>query len=201
MTDASEQKEAIRNEMRERLRELDQAETVARSTEVCRRVAAWEGFGRAGVVMLYLPIGGEVDVAGLALRAFQDGKSVCVPRMDWKFRRMTAVEIRGFDDEFEQRQHGVREPVSGRAIPIEEIDLVIVPGLAFDPSCRRLGRGGGFYDRFLAHPALGAHGASLCGVCFDFQVIDEAPAEEHDVPLTAVATDRRLITASCRRRA
>lgn len=201
MTSPAEQKEAIRDDMRQRLRALDEAEAIARSMDVCKRVASWDVFQRAGVVMLYLPIGGEVDVAGLALRAFQDGKSVCVPRMDWKHRQMTAVEIRGFDDDFEQRHHGVREPMSGRTIAVEEIDLVAVPGLAFDPSCRRLGRGGGFYDRFLAHPSLGAKGVSLCGVCFDFQVIDEAPAEEHDVPLTAIATDRRLVTAPCRRRA
>lgn len=196
MSPAPDNKETIRDLMRERLRDLTLEELQERSVALCKRLASADFFDAAQTVMVYLPVPGEVDIAYLALRCFQEGKTVCVPRMDWKERHMQAIEIRGFDDAFEQRKHGVREPISGRPIPTDEIELVLVPGLAFDSVGRRLGRGGGFYDRFLALPEFRGSGPGVgtsCGVCFDFQVIETVPALAHDVPVRAVATDRRLV--------
>ncbi|TVQ61049.1 MAG: 5-formyltetrahydrofolate cyclo-ligase [Phycisphaerales bacterium] len=194
-------KEPLRETMRERLRALTEEDILRSSNAVARRVVASAFFESASTVMLYLPIPGEVDILGVALRAFQQGKTVCVPRMDWRKRRMTAVEIRTVNDGFEQRQHGVREPASGRPVPIEEIDLVLAPGLAFDAAGRRLGRGGGFYDRFLSQPRDRRSMRTTCGVCFDIQIVDRTPTDEHDQTVDVVATDRRLICAPCRNRA
>jgi 5-formyltetrahydrofolate cyclo-ligase len=88
--------------------------------------------------------------------------------------------------------------------PIRRLDLVLVPGLAFDPAGNRLGRGAGFYDRFLAElrraEDAGGEGASggcgravVCGVCFESQVVPAVPAESWDVPVKAIATEGRLI--------
>lgn len=193
-------KDSLRDAMRERLREFSAEEASSLSASVCRRVIAAEPFESAQTVMVYMPIPGEVDVCAIALRCFQVGKTVCVPRMDWKSRRMHAVEIRGFDDQFEARKHGIREPLSGAPVPTSEVDLVIVPGLAFDAEGNRVGRGAGFYDRFLADPSLRRGGRALAvGVGFDFQVVDRAPREPHDVKIEAVATDRRLICVSAHR--
>lgn len=200
-TEASRQaKGALRDAMREMLRDLVPQEAAAMSAAVCRRVSAMECFVAAQTVLVYMPIPGEVDVCPLALRSFQAGKSVCVPRMDWKSRRMHAVEIRGFDDQFEQQRHGVREPIGGAPLPVGEIDLVIVPGLAFDPEGNRVGRGAGFYDRFLSDPGLRRSGRmTIVGVGFDFQMVDRVPTEPHDAKVEAVATDRRLICMSAPR--
>lgn len=195
----AEAKERLRAEVRGRLAELTQDEILRMSAAICRRIVAAGFFEATETVMMFLPIAQEVDLTPLALRCFQDGKTVCVPRMDWESKRMRAVEIRSLEDEFEQRKCGVREPVSGRAIPIDEIDLILVPGLAFDTAGRRLGRGGGFYDRFLAQPTLRGRGTRRCGVGFDAQIVDEVPAESHDATLSVVVTDRRIICAPCRR--
>lgn len=201
MSPAPDNKETYRDLMRERLRELTLEEVQERSVALCKRLAAADFFEPAQTVMVYLPVPGEVDIAYLALRCFQEGKTVCVPRMDWKERHMQAIEIRGFDDAFEQRKHGVREPIAGRPIPTDEIDLVLVPGLAFDSGGRRLGRGGGFYDRFLAQPEFARASAAMsCGVCFDFQIIETVPALAHDVPVRAVASDRRLVLCAAKNR-
>lgn len=192
-------KAALRAAMRERLGAVPPDDIQRLSAAVCRRIAASGFYAAAETVLMYLPIAQEVDLTPLALRCFQDGKTVCVPRMDWASRHMRAVEIRSLEDEFEQRNCGVREPVSGRAIPVDEIDLVLAPGLAFDTAGRRLGRGGGFYDRFLAQPTLRSAGTKICGVAFDSQIVDRVPVEPHDAPLGVIVTDRRLICAPCRK--
>ncbi len=198
MSDVSIRKKRIRTEVRSRLEALDAVQAHALSVRACARFLETEFFQSALTVMVYLPTPGEVDVAPIAIRCFQERKTLCAPRIDWDHRRMTPVEIRGFDDRFEVRRHGVREPVDGRPVPLEEIDLIIVPGLAFDASGARLGRGSGFYDRFLSQPAL-RRTATRCGVCFDFQVVDEIPLDPHDVHLDAIVTDRRTIRIGCPR--
>lgn len=194
-------KEAIRDEMRRRLRSLGTEDAKGWSGQVCSRIAGTSFFARAETLMVYLPIPGEVDITGLALRAFQEGKTVCVPRVDWRAGHMMAVEIRSLDDEFVEEKRGVKEPAGGRSVCSEEIDLVLVPGLAFDAVGRRLGRGGGFYDRFLADPLLRRGGlTTTCGVAFDFQVIEQVPTLGHDMRVDAVVTERRLIRAGCSNR-
>ncbi|MCA9312319.1 MAG: hypothetical protein KDA21_13985, partial [Phycisphaerales bacterium] len=98
-----------------------------------------------------------------------------------------------------QRKCSVREPVSGRAIPVDEIDLILVPGLAFDTAGRRLGRGGGVYDRYLARVCdvegrgQVTRGPLLCGVCFEIQVWEDLPTEDHDVGMDLIITEQRWL--------
>ena len=90
----------------------------------------------------------------------------------------------------------VREPVAGKPIPLDLIDLVIVPGLGFTPKGHRIGRGMGFYDRFLAQPEF--VGLS-CGLSFEEQVLPELPVLDHDIPLGMLVTDRgvRRFASNC----
>ncbi len=189
---AANEKAALRRAMTEQLQELDEAKRRTLSGGVCERLMRLDLFEHAVTVMLYLPLKTEVDTAPLALRCFQMGKTVCAPRMDWEHHRMTPVELSEFDTPCEIRHHGVKEPAEGRPIPLGELDLIVTPGVAFDVMLGRLGRGGGFYDRFLSQPGLRAK-AKRCGVCFDFQVVERLPAETHDVALDAIVTDRRVI--------
>ena len=85
---------------------------------------------------------------------------------------------------------GIREPAGGEAWPIEQIDLVVVPALAYDRSGNRLGRGGGFYDRFLAQPALRA---VRCGLAFSKQVVQELPVGPNDHPVDLLVTDAEVL--------
>ena len=197
MSDKSEIKRSIRVAAQSRLDELSEADAHRLSLKACDHVAGADFFASALTVMLYLPMPRELDVTPLALRCFQLGKTVCAPRLNWDHGRMTAVEVHGFDDKFEVRRHGVREPLEGRPVPPAEIDLVIVPGLAFDASGERLGRGGGFYDRFLAQPGF-RPGVVRCGVGYDFQIVDSIPTLAHDIRLDAIVTDRRIIRIGSR---
>jgi 5-formyltetrahydrofolate cyclo-ligase len=188
-------KAVIRRQLRETLAAMTDVQRHDKSLAACRFVAATPEFDAARVVMLYLSTPTEVDTASLALKCWQQNKSVVVPKVSWDQRRMLPVEISSLKDAMTMTGP-VREPVSGKPIPLDLIDLVIVPGLGFTPKGYRIGRGMGFYDRFLAQSEF--VGLS-CGLSFEEQVLPELPVLDHDVPLGMLVTDRgvRRFASKC----
>jgi 5-formyltetrahydrofolate cyclo-ligase len=180
-------KAAIRKQLRDVLERMTDADRHAKSTTLCGLIAATPEFLAARVIMLYLSTPLEVDTAPLALRAWQAGKTVVVPKVAWDQRRMLPVEITSLHDQMTSTGNGIKEPIAGRPMPVEFIDMVLVPGLGFTNNGFRIGRGMGFYDRFLAQPDF--VGLS-CGLAFSEQIVKELPLLDHDVPLSMLATDR-----------
>jgi 5-formyltetrahydrofolate cyclo-ligase len=113
-------------------------------------------------------------------------KRILAPKVSWEQRRMLPIEIRSLSDDVSDSPLGLREPAQGMPIPVGSIDMVIVPGLGFDKHGDRIGRGRGFYDRFLAHRDW--HGVA-CGLALEEQVVDEVPALEHDMQVDMLVTD------------
>ena len=186
----TELKDAIRAAMRAQFSASDGDDRAARSTSICQRLISSRVFEDAMTVMLYMPMRSEVDVIGVALEAFRRGKTVCLPRVEPGRDTMSVVATRSFDnDEMHPDAAGVRSPRGGARVPEAAIDLVVVPGVAFDLNGGRLGRGGGFYDRFLS--SLPTTTATI-GICFDWQIVDVVPADSRDTPVHAVVTDRRV---------
>ena len=182
-------KNAIRELLRARLGAMTPAERHAKSVAACSLVTASPEFAAAKVVMLYLSMAEEVDTATIALRCWQTSKTVVVPKVLWQQRRMLPVEVTSLTTGVGTNPQGVREPIAGNPFPTDSIDLVIVPGLGFSLDGYRIGRGMGFYDRFLSSDEF--LGAS-CGLAFEEQVIEGLPSEPHDVPVGMLATDRGL---------
>ncbi len=158
-----------------------------RSLSICSWVVGTREFQQAGVVMVYLSTNDEVDTAPLALRCWQAGKTVVVPKVSWDQKRMLPVEINSLQTDMTRTGAGIREPVAGKPVPLDMIDLVIVPGLGFSPKGDRIGRGMGFYDRFLSQPDF--IGRS-CGLAFEEQILPEIPMLDHDVPLSMLISER-----------
>ncbi len=182
-------KAAVRKHLREVLAALTESQRHQKSLNACSLVAASPEFAAARVVMLFLSTPHEVDTASLALKSWQAGKTVVVPKVSWDQRRMLPVEISSLNTNMTTTGPGVREPVSGKPIPVDFIDLVIVPGLGFTSTGHRIGRGMGFYDRFLAQPEF--LGVS-CGLGFEEQIVESMPVLDHDMPLGMLATDRGI---------
>ena len=178
----------VRRTLQDWLRCVHPEVAASAGRQACRRLTASREFRSASVVMLYLPIAGEIDISDVAESAWRRGKTVLGPRVDWDRKRMTAVEIRSLTDGI-VRHRGVPNPCGGDPWPLEEIDLIVVPGLAFDRRGFRLGRGGGFYDRFLAHDGLHA---ITCGLAFHQQLVALLPTGRHDIPVHMLVTDRRI---------
>lgn len=187
----------IRQQLRQRLADMTDAQRHAKSVSACALIAATAEFQAAKSVMLFLSTPLEVDTAPLALRSWQQGKSVIVPKVSWDAKRMVPTEIASLSDEHVRlTRQGIREPIAGQPVPVSFIDLVVVPGLGFTEQGHRIGRGMGFYDRFLAQPDF--LGIS-CGLAFEEQVISNIPMFDHDMPLCMLATDRgiRRVIPSC----
>ncbi len=102
---------------------------------------------------------------------------------------MMPVEIRSLTENIEDTQWSLRQPLQGNPVPISMIDLVVVPGLGFDCTGNRLGRGRGFYDRFLAHAEFSG---STCAVAFEEQVVETIPAHPHDIRVDMLITDQQV---------
>ena len=182
-------KSAVRRQMREMLAALSESDRHAKSVAACSLLAASPEFAAARVVMLFLSTPTEIDTAPLALKCWQAGKTVVVPKVSWGQRRILPTEITTLNTAMATTGPGVREPIEGQPIPVDLIDLVVVPGLGFTPTGYRIGRGMGFYDRFLAQPEF--IGVS-CGLGFEQQIVEQLPVLDHDMPLSMLVTDRGI---------
>lgn len=191
MTDTlKQQKNELRATVKSRVASMNEDERRQASTAACTKLATLEPFRHASVIMLYMPLADEIDLTPFAIGCFRAGKTVCVPTVDWERRDMRPVEVASFNDDLMQiDEHGLRSPRDGRPMLPSVLDMVIVPGIAFDVTGRRLGRGGGFYDRFLArlHRSV-----TTVGLAYDVQVVDQVPTAENDRRVEYLATDRRL---------
>jgi len=151
-----------------------------RSVELWSLVAALPAYARATGVMAFNGFKSEPDTDPLFARIAADGKRLLLPRVE----HGDIVVVDGAGPMVASRI-GVVEP-QGPALPLDVVDLVIVPGLAFTLDGYRLGYGGGFYDRFL--PKCRQLAIPDLGVCFAEQVVDELPTEPHDVRVQLVIT-------------
>ena len=178
------QKAALRAEVRARLRAMAAEAQEVESRRACEALLASEVYAGVESILLYVPLRGELDVRLVMERAVADGKSVALPRFN--------PETQAYDAYFVGAEPLVRgpfdilEPTQSNPAPVNRLDLIVAPGLAFDLRGRRLGRGKGFYDRLLA----AAKGVK-CGICFEEQLLPEIPVEPHDVLLDFLATPSR----------
>lgn len=155
------------------------------------RVLGLAGFQAARAILLYWPMSPrEMDVAPIARAALTLGKRVCIPKIEWGSRQMEPAALEAWEEsQIVRNSKGVPVPNPGLPnVKIEDLGMVIVPGIAFDSRGGRLGRGGGFYDRFLARAGLAA---KRVGVAFDAQIIAGVPMDRHDVCMDAVLTPTR----------
>jgi 5-formyltetrahydrofolate cyclo-ligase len=183
-------KPTLRNHLRQTLAAVTPEQRHARSAAATALLTGTAEFQAARVVMIYLSTPNEPDTTTIALRAWQQGKLVAAPRVSWDQRRMMPVEINSLGDEqMTVTGPGIREPREGAPMPVDMIDLVIVPGLGFAATGQRIGRGMGFYDRFLASRDF--HGVS-CGFAYEDQIVPELPVQEHDVNVAMLVTDQAV---------
>jgi len=182
----------IRREMRARRRSVSVEDRAAASAVICaklvRRVDAGNVVGRTdggSPVAVYLASPDEIDLSAFIERLLSSGRMVVAPR--WNGETYELAVLKGLDAQNLRRgPMGIMEPVDAEIVQSAEVDWWIVPGLAFTRDGRRLGYGGGWYDRLLA----GAPKSAVkLGVAYSFQLVEDLPAEPHDITLSAVVDD------------
>lgn len=177
-----ESKQALRRAVRERLERVSAEARREASERVCAKVHRAPPWISAQTVLLFVPFGSEIDIAPLLSTGLATGKRVCLPSYDSRKDVFVPRRILVPETDLVAGYRGIPEPRGTLPeVPLEALDFLIIPGLAFDLEGRRLGRGKGHYDRLLAF----ARGVT-CGVGYDEQIVPEVPVESHDVKLNMV---------------
>lgn len=162
----------------------------AGSAEITGLLTELDEIRRAATIMVFLNFGSEVETDGLIARCWEMGKRVVAPLCFPETRQMDPCLINDFND-LESGNYGIREPkaASSVVVPHEEIDVVLIPAVAFDRQGQRIGYGGGYYDRFL--PMVPR--ATRIGVVFSCQLIEKVSVGEHDIPVQMIVTEAGVI--------
>ena len=177
-------KSAIRKRLLKLLRNQKEEDRFKKSLVILRKFFAIKEFKSAKTILFYVAFDGEVETLDMITRAYAKGKKVAVPTI-LKNKRMIIPTLISNGEELELGPYGIRHPKHNPSswLKAEDLDLVVVPGVAFDKRCHRLGRGAGYYDRFLASLPKDV---STVGLAFDFQIVDVLPHQEHDIPVSRV---------------
>lgn len=186
----------MRADISKKLKSLSPEEIREMSLSIAERVCSLPEYKNAEIVLGYMPMNHEADITEILRRAFADGKEVAVPRMRGE-RYMDFHLIESVDGPWDNHWYGIREPhshlpvIHPTACPDQKV-LILVPGLAFDRSGNRLGRGKGFYDTYLS---MDCGNVIEIGIGFSFQIVDSVPVSEHDRCIAGVVTEDEIIRA------
>ena len=164
-------KKELRAAMRRKNLGITPSERAAASGHIFARAELSEAFGRARTVGVFCSLADEPDTSEALARWSATGRRLAVPRVEGDVMRFYEYDPRTM-------RPGLCEP--------RELDLVIVPGTAFTAAGARMGRGRGYYDKYLAQPEV--HAVKI-GVCYAHQLVGELPSEPHDVAMDCVITD------------
>ena len=167
------------------------AERAIASEAIASRIRTLPEFASAQAVLLTLPFRNEWDTLPLVRGALAAGKTVAMPRVDAQSRMLELHALANVARDVVAGFQGIPEPLPAcPRVAREAIDFVLVPGVAFDRDGRRLGYGGGYYDRLL--PLLSPRAARVAGA-FELQVVERVPAAPHDVAVDTLVTESRVL--------
>jgi 5-formyltetrahydrofolate cyclo-ligase len=187
MMTLSEEKAELRRRMRDLRSAMRDAERERMADAATEQLVSMPEAVRARTVFVFRSFGAEISTARAIERFSARGVRLALPALVGGV--MHAAEYRP-GDPLAPSDYGALEPVEGRPVEPDALDLIVVPGLAFDAEGHRLGYGGGYYDAFL--PATRPDAVRV-GFAFDAQVVRRVPHGEHDARLDAVVTDARVI--------
>lgn len=185
-------KKVLRREMLARRRALSTAERTRASKMICARVQALTVLQEARTMMLYASTEEEINLYPLMEVLLTEGRRIVLPEITGR-GVMEARELPAMDA-LTDGTFGILspDPMRGNIVAPEEIDVIIVPGAAFDEKGGRLGLGGGYYDRFLPR----AGNAVRLVLAFDFQIVPDVPMGAQDARVDVILTERRMISCN-----
>ena len=188
-------KKEIRTLITNKKKAMSAEEITAGSRIITDRLELSKEYQDNDNILIYVSYNQEVETSGIINKSLERGKKVYVPKViinkeDMSDKYMEFVRINSYDD-LQDGYMGIKEPVSDD-YEIPQDGLLVMTGLAFDVTLNRIGYGGGFYDRYLVKNGDRYYKTAIC---FDYQVLDDIPAEEFDIRPDMIITDKRIITA------
>lgn len=187
-------KSKIRKEILGLRNQKSEDELEERSRRIWKRLFLTPEFKKAKTIMFYVSTGSEVRTESMIREAMELGKRIAVPAVEIEEHSLKVCELKDCDAELAPGAFGILEPRKEcrREVPLADIDLVIVPGIAFDRNGIRIGYGKGFYDKLM--PSI--NGARILGLAYDFQLLPALPEEDHDVRVDKIVTESGVLHAS-----
>ncbi len=162
-----------------------------KDTAITQLIIRLPEFTNAKTILFYASFRSEVDTIEMIKVSLSHGKQIILPRVDKENKKLLLYKIKDIN-ELAQGYMGILEPSvsEGKLTGLDDIDLIIIPGSAFDVSGRRLGYGAGFYDGLLAGMKKKI---PIIAPVYEEQIVENIPSEPHDVKVTKIVTDRRII--------
>ena len=182
-------KGSFRKKLMEVRKSLSKNDIATNSHKIKKQLFSLKEFERGKTILFYVSYDNEVYTHEMIKESMTQGKNVIVPVTDKENRKLILSKLENWDD-LEPGSYGILEPVEDKIkeVSLEEIDLIIVPGLGFDEQGNRIGHGGGYYDDLLSKSK-----ALHIGLAFESQIVKEIPTEKHDMSVDKIITEKRVI--------
>jgi len=184
-------KEALRQKMLNRRRNSPKSTILKKSHKIKKRLFKLKEFNQAHTVLFYISYNNEVFTHDMIKESIKKDKCVIVPVSDKENRKLILSELKNWDY-LNPSSYGILEPRKEhiKEASLNMIDIIIIPGVAFDERGYRIGHGKGYYDRLLINSKKAIH----IGLAFEFQLINYLPTETHDIKVDKIITEKRTIT-------
>ncbi len=180
-------KNDLRNTYKKKRELMTKPEVEEKSLLASKHFLSSEIYKKSSKIMVYMPLGNEIDTRHIIKTAFDDGKTVILPVTDAESGDITPCIIRE-NTEFVKGAFSVAEPMEKETAEVSEIDAVLVPGIVFNKNGDRIGFGKGCYDRFLKNIS-----AVKLGFCYDFQIYDNFSGEKQDISMDYLISEEEMI--------
>lgn len=166
-------------------------QVLEKSSIIVKKLTASEEYIKSQTVFIYMDFKNEVMTSSLIKKMLDEGKRVVIPYTDTLNTVIIPVELHNIEEDLKVCSFGYLEPKKEKIVPVElkELDLIIVPGVAFDKNLNRIGFGKGYYDRILTTKR---HDAKAVAIAYELQVLEEIPYEEHDVKMDIIITEENI---------
>jgi len=179
-------KRDLREKLLEERKNQEKKDIVKKGNAIKEKLFALEEYKKAKTVMFFVSFGKEVYTHNIVYEALKDGnKKVVVPKViDFE---IVPCHIENCFN-MQRSSYGIQEPIDTKKVDKPEIDIVLVPGIGFDKKGNRIGFGKGYYDNFLKNTS-----ALKIGLCMDFEIIEDIPSDEWDIPVDIIISEKQII--------
>lgn len=185
-------KQRVRKETLEKRKSMSSEELIEKSNLVAEKLLSTNLYKDASTIMAYIDFRNEVQTEKIIKTAIADGKRIVIPISIVETRQLLLSEIINYDTELESGAYGILEPKKEyiRETDPNLVDMVLIPGVAFDERGFRVGYGAGYYDRFLERVR---EDSSKIALAFELQMVDYAFEDSHDVPVDMIVTEDKIV--------
>ena len=192
MEEIQKTKADIRKEIAATIGRLSVDELAEKTSLIENRLFDFANFLEAKIALMYIENPNEVKSAEIIRRTFDQNKIVVIPLVKTDTKKFKLFKIDDFAKDLKPGQNGILQPDPGRCrtVPIDCIDIAIIPGVAFDEKGGRIGSGDGYYDRLIPHLPVTTRKVALA---LDYQIIPQVPIVSHDKHVDIIITDKRII--------